>query len=105
MTSKDKKVTIRFSGEQYDELTTQAKANGMDLANYIRERVFFDAPQIEQNSFEFKMLKSVSYCVGAIRGMVDLKLSKADKKVVSDEVSRIMNYNGIKVPNTKTKSD
>ena len=101
--NKTKKVTIRFSEEQYKDLLKQAKSSNMDLAFYIRERIFFDAPQIEQNSFEFKMLKSISYCVGALKGMMDLKLNTEDKATINDEILRIMIVNGLKESQVRVK--
>lgn len=103
--SKNRRITIRFSEEQYRELSKQAKDSNMDLAFYIREKIFFDAPQIEQNSFEFKMLKSVSYCVGAIRGMMNLKLalSANDKKIIDEEILKIMTANGLKESQVRIK--
>ncbi len=98
---KTKKITIRFSEEQYKDLLHQAKSSNMDLAFYIRERIFFDEPQIEQNSFEFKMLKSISYCVGVLKGMTDLKLNSEDKSAISDEILRIMMANGLKESQVK----
>ncbi len=101
--SKNRRITIRFSEEQYKDLSKQAKSSNMDLALYIRERIFFDAPQIEQNSFEFKMLKSVSYCVGAIKAMMDLKLKNEDKKIINDEILRVMIVNGLKESQVRIK--
>ncbi len=95
--ARNKRLTIRFSDEEYESLMDKAKNNNMDFTTYVRERIFFDAPQIEQNSFEFKALKSISYLVGMVRGIADLKLSLSttEKENIDKEITRIMTSNGL----------
>lgn len=91
------RVTIRFSEEEYQKLIKKVTDNNMDIANYIRERILFDSDHIEDDSFEYKVLKGISYCVGAIATISDLKLNDKEKISIEEEVIRIMRSNGLKI--------
>ncbi len=93
--AKTKHITIKFSEKEYDAVLQRASSNNMPLATYVRERIFFDIPQIEHQSFEFKMLKNVSYCVGSLMAFGKLKLSDEDRGFVADEIMRVMKSNGL----------
>lgn len=93
--AKNKRITIRFSEEEYYDLQKKASSNKMDLSTYARERVLFDVPKIEHQSFEFKMLKGISYCVGLLSTAASFKLSEEEMTEAEEEAVRIMKANGL----------
>ena len=88
-------ITIKFSESEYQSLQNQASVNGLPLATYARERILFDVPQIEHQSFEFKVLKALSYCVGMLSTVGNSKLSEEEITEVDEEAARIMKANGL----------
>jgi len=92
---KSRRITIRFSEDEYFDLQKKASMNSVDLSTYARERVLFDTPKLEQQSFEFKMLKGISYCVGMLSAVSELKLSDEELDWAQEEIFRIMKINGI----------
>jgi hypothetical protein len=94
--AKTNRLTIKFSQKEYEELLQKASFSNMPLATYARERILFDVSQIQQQqSFEFKMLKGISYCVGSLLAFNQLKLSDPEKQIVSEEIMRVMKANGL----------
>ena len=93
--TKTKPLTVKFSQREYQLLQEKASANNMPLSTYARERILFDVPQIEHHSFEFKMLKGISYCVGFLSSFGNLKLSEQEMESVEKEAARIMIANGL----------
>ena len=95
--AKTKLITIKLSQTEYQNLLQKASFSNMPLATYARERILFDVPQIQQQqqSFEFKMLKGISYCIGSLLAFNQLKLSDPEKQIVSEEILRVMKANGL----------
>jgi len=93
--AKTKLITIKFSQTEYQNLLQKASLSNLPLATYARERVLFDTPKLEQQSFEFKMLKGISYCVGMLSAVSELKLSDEELDWAQEEIFRIMKINGI----------
>ena len=92
---KNRPLTIKFSESEYQLLQNQASVNGLPLATYARERILFDVPQIEHQSFEYKVLKGISYCVGMLSTVGNAKLSEEEIIEVDEEAARIMKANGL----------
>jgi len=92
---KKKPVTIKFSETEYKLLREKASKSNLPLATYARERILFDIPQIEHQSFEFKVLKGLSYCVGLLATTANLKLSNDEISEIEEEASRVMKANGL----------
>jgi hypothetical protein len=91
---RNKRITIRFSGEEYDNLMIKAQNNNMEFATYVRERIFFDALKIEENSFEFKVIKATSFLTAVVQTY--LKSMPAVNQLAFDkEIKRVMIENGI----------
>lgn len=103
--AKNKRVTIRFSEEEYYDLQKKASSNKMDLSTYARERVLFDVPKIEHQSFEYKVLKGISYCVGLLSTAASLKLSEEEMTEAEEEAVRIMKANGLDEDLIKSKDE
>jgi hypothetical protein len=62
--SRVKNLTIRVSEEEYNFIQKKAQENRQSPSSYLREKVFFDIPRTEYNSFEYKVLRMLSYCTG-----------------------------------------
>ena len=103
--AKNKRITIRFSADEYYDLQKKASLNNMDLSTYARERVLFDVPKIEHQSFQYKVLKGVSYCVGILSTAASLKLSEEEMTEAEEEAVRIMKANGLDEDMIKSKDE
>ncbi len=90
--TKNKYLSIRLSEEEYEILKQKAKNNHLGLATYSREKLLFDVPRLEKHSFEYKVLKSISYIVGAVS-----VISIDQKEEVKAAVVKMMEKNGIEV--------
>ena len=62
--SRIKNLTIRVSEEEYNFIQKKAQESRQSPSSYLREKIFFDIPQTEYNSFEYKVLRMLSYCTG-----------------------------------------
>jgi predicted DNA-binding protein len=94
--SKSKSLFIRLSEEEYEILKKRADNNEMPLASYAREKIFFDAPNLEKGSAEFKILKAVSYCAGVLGKMSEVQFSSnQDQKSLEETIKEVMASNGI----------
>ena len=100
---KTKLISARVSQEEYDLIVEKASMNNMPLSKYIRERILFDIPQIEHQSFEFKALKGISYCAGILATAINLKLTPQEKETAEQEAIRIMITNGLDEKLIRTK--
>ena len=101
---KNSQVNIRFSEEEYIQVQQRAKANDMTITAYLRERIFFDAPLTEQNSFEFKVLKVLGFCAGILTALSDEKFNDKEKQeLVQTEINKILISIGIDPQKAKKK--
>lgn len=102
---RNKNLSLKVSKEEYDLIEKKAKENNTSLSNYLRERVFYDVPNIEPYSFEFKMLKSISYCTGILAYLSKVQLSETDRIEAEKEAGRIMKSNGLDESYLKPRTD
>ena len=102
---KNKILNIRLPEEDYLMLQDRAQVNNMSVAKYVRERIFYDIPQIEHNSFEFKTIKGISYCVGTLAALIRHNLPKPAQLEAEDEARRIMIKNGIDESSIQPKNN
>ena len=93
--SKTKRVTIKFSEEEYKILQNKSEENCMPVASYIREKIFFDAPIIKKHSFEFRVLKTLSFCAAVLVEVCKKFLSNKENEAVMDSFQKIAAENGL----------
>ena len=94
--TKNKKVTIKFSEKEYKQIQKKSEENCLPISSYIRERIFFDAPIIERYSFEFKVLKALSFCAAALAELCAKFLTtKAENEAFIKRFRKIAIENGI----------
>ncbi len=96
-----KNLTIRVSVEEYDLIQQKAQASNLSPSSYLREIIFFDIPQIEHHSFEFKVLKALSYCVGSLKMIAEKEFTKED---INAQAAQVMIKNGIDPEKAKKQS-
>lgn len=94
--SSEKTVGVRLSKEEHEILKSKANKNKMTISKYIKERVFFDDVINKNNSLDFKILRTVSYCAGVLSKMADVQLSSdQEQEELKEEIKEIMTTNGI----------
>jgi|TARA_Y100000389_G_scaffold203534_1_gene252221 hypothetical protein len=101
MNTKTKTLSIRVSDQEYLEIEIKAKENKMAISEYIRERLFFDFDQLEdndykKNSFETNVIKAMSYCTAALTLMTNKTLDSNERDSLIKESISIMKSCGLK---------
>ena len=99
-------VGIKVSQKEYNFLEKQAKENSMTIPQYVREVIFFDncQPAIEQNSFQFKVLRLLSFCSGILALLSDKSFTtEEEQKLLKSEINKITSSIGIDPDTIKKK--
>ena len=81
--ARDKRLEIRVSQEELDQLSVSASSQGLKLAEYVREKIFGGAKCIGCE----KPIEKGSFCSGACKAKTDLPTvpRRAKEKPVIEE--------------------
>jgi len=98
---KNKTIGVKVSLEEYDFLKNKADENNMSVAEYIRQKMIYEHEIHNQNSFEYKVLKSLSIVQASSSVMAKSHLNDEQHNLVKNHARSLMKKNGIKLEDDK----
>jgi len=96
---KNKTIGVKVSLEEYDFLKNKAAENNMSVAEYIRQKMIYEYEIHDQNSFAYKVLKSLSIIQSASSVIARSHLNDQQHNLFKDHARSLMKKNGIKLEN------
>ena len=97
---KIKKISFKVSEEDYDEIINKAEENHMSLSRYIRDMLL-----IERNSFKFKVLKTVSFCLGILMQLRNKNFNEKEKAHITQTIDKILTINGLDLQDIRDQDE
>ena len=73
-----KRVTVRFSEEDFSLLSEQAEKAGLTLANYVRKRVLGKSVQARESCLDKEAILSLRRAVGMIKQIFKNELARPE---------------------------